>query len=246
MQVGVTAVADFVPDLYASTSSPSQAVKAYGGDIMVPLLETREFPLAAFTDIAVDPNNTDGWMIGFGGRLVGVITYGAQLRVLQKGFIPSYFDANYDLFRAQKFDQMQLSPASGTYTGWLATLGTSLGTNIFIFNVELDGPFASGPVIPEATIATANQSDYPHLRGLLQLNQVGTFPFYFTATYDKYFIGAQNGFFQDLVAPNSAVAGLDVNYKTGAAVLTLAYNAQWNTATQSFDVTSSLQASVQF
>ena len=62
----------------------------------------------------------------------------------------------------------------------------------------------------------------------------------------KYYIGAEHGFFQDLVDPTFAVIGLDVNYKTGAAVLTLAYNAQWNPTTQSFDVTSSLQASVQF
>jgi hypothetical protein len=247
MQVGFTAVADFSPGLYDQTSSPAATVKAYGGDIMVPILDGKEFPLDAFTDIAVDPNNTTGWMIGGEGRLIGIFTYEAQLRILQDGFIPSYFDANYDIFRAQKFDEMQAPPPSGIYTGWLASLGTSLFTNIFLFNIELDGPFSPAGVTADlAALDAMNQNQYAHLRGVMKLNQVGTFPFYFDAFYDKYYIGAEHGFFQDLVDPTFAVIGLDVNYKTGAAVLTLAYNAQWNPTTQSFDVTSSLQASVQF
>ena len=81
---------------------------------MVPILDGKAFPLAAFTDIAFDPNSTAGWMIGVGGRLVGIFTYGAQLRVMQNGFIPSYFDANYDIFRAQKFDDDAAATTSGT------------------------------------------------------------------------------------------------------------------------------------
>ena len=103
------------------------------------------------------------------------------------------------------------------------------------------GPFQALP-----PVATTNQSDYPHLRGVMQLNEINKFPFYFDASYDKYFIGAEHSFFPDLVDPTNAVIGLDINYKTGASVLTLAYKAQWNPALQTFDVTSSLQASVQF
>ena len=85
---------------------------------------------------------------------------------------------------------------------------------------------------------------------MLRLNQIETFPFYFDASYEKYFIGAENGFFQDLVDPTNAVIGLDMNYKTGASVLTLAYNVKWdptaNNGQGQFDVTSSLQASMNF
>jgi hypothetical protein len=205
-------------------------------------------PLVAFTDAAIDPNQTAGWMLGVGGRLIGVITYGAQLRIQQNGFIPSYFDANYDLFRQQKFYQMELPAPSGIYQGWLASLGTSLFRDKFVANVELDGPFNVAGVVSDFSTAnpTMNQTDYPHLRGVLQLNEIKNFPFYFDASYDKYLIGAETGFFQDLVDPTDAVIGLNIHYKTGAAVLTLAYSAQWNPATQQFDVTSSLQVGVKF
>jgi hypothetical protein len=98
----------------------------------------------------------------------------------------------------------------------------------------------------EANPSTVKQADYPHLRAVLELNQIDKFPFYFDASYEKYYIGAINGFFRDMVDPTDAVIGLDVNYKTGASVLTLAYNAKWNPATNEFEVTSSLQAAVMF
>ena len=108
----------------------------------------------------------------------------------------------------------------------------------------MDGPFTVKGVA--AIPSSANQVDYPHLRGVLRLNEIKSFPFFFDASYDKYLIGAKTGFFQDLVDPTDAVIGLNVNYKTGASVLTLAYNAKWNPLTSQFDVTSSLQVSMKF
>ena len=245
MQVGATIVADTNPDLYSTTGAAAKTIAAYGADIAVPILGGKVFPLVAFTDLAIDPNQTTGWMIGFGGRLISVFTYGAQLRVLQNGFIPSYFDANYDIFRAKKYVFMQLTPSTGTYYGWNASLGTSLFTDKFVFNTTMDGPFTVKGVVANPSV-NANQVDYPHLRGVLRLNQIDKFPFFFDASYDKYLIGAKTGFFQDLVDPTDAVIGLNVNYKTGASVLTLAYNAKWNPLTSQFDVTSSLQVSMKF
>ena len=246
MQVGATVVADTNPYLYNKPLSGASAktIAAYGADIAVPILGGKVYPLVAFTDVAIDPNQTAGWMIGFGGRLISVFTYGAQLRVLQNGFIPTYFDANYDIYRAKKYDYMQLTPSSGTYIGWNASLGTSLFTDTFVFNATMDGPFTVKGVA--AIPSSANQVDYPHLRGVLRLNEIKSFPFFFDASYDKYLIGAKTGFFQDLVDPTDAVIGLNVNYKTGASVLTLAYNAKWNPLTSQFDVTSSLQVSMKF
>jgi hypothetical protein len=105
----------------------------------------------------------------------------------------------------------------------------------------MDGPFKALPAV-----ATENQTDYPHLRGVLKLNEIGAFPFFFDASYDKSRIGAESGFFQDLVDPTDAVIGLNVNYKTGASVLTLAYSAKWDPNNKIFNVTSSLQASMKF
>ena len=246
MQTGLTVVADNNPALYADTVAKSSAIAVYGGDIMVPLINSKSFPLAAFTDVAIDPNHTAGWMLGFGGRLAYIFTYGAQLRILQDGFIPSYFDANYDIYRAKKFDYMQDDSNTGgsSYAGWYASLGTSLFGDKFIFNLALDGPFASKGKVSD--IDNAEQNDYPHLRGVLALGEIPMLPVFFDASYEKYLIGAESGFFQDLVDPTDAVVGLDVNYRTGASVLTLAYNAKWNPATGQFDVTSSLRASMKF
>jgi hypothetical protein len=243
MQVGATAVADTNPGLYAPTATPADTVVAYGADIAVPIVGGKAFPLTTFTDLAFDPNQSAGWMIGLSGRLIGIFTYGAQLRVLQDGFIPSYFDANYDIYRAQRFDFMQLAPGSGVSTGWYASLGTSLLKDKLVFNAALDGPFrASGTTLA----SDPAQTDYPHLRSVLSLGEIPGFPFFFDASYEKYLLGARNGFFPDLVDPTDAVIGLAVNYRTGASVLTMLYNAQWDPTAGKFDVMSSLQASVQF
>ena len=71
--------------------------------------------------------------------------------------------------------------------------------------------------------------------------------FYVSGSYDKYFLGKENGFFADLVDPSDAVITAAVNYKTGAAVFTLLYNLAYNPENPNgFDVTSSLQSSIQF
>jgi hypothetical protein len=245
MQVGATLVADTDPGLYDATLSAAP-VAAYGADIAVPLVDGKEFPLTAFTDLAFDPNKSMGWMIGADGRLIRVFTYGAQFRILQDGFIPSYFDADYDIYRAQKYEFMQQSHSSSFSPSWYASLGMSLFDDILVFNVALDGPFKESVAIGEAALGTADQTDYPHFRAVLDLNRIDKIPFYFDATYEKYFIGAINGFFPDLVDPTDAVIGLNVNYKTGASVLTLAYNANWAPAANKFEVSSSLQVSVMF
>ena len=247
LQVGATLVADTDPGLYDATSY-SGSVEAYGGDILVPIFGG-PFSLSAFTDLAFDPNTSMGWMLGAGGSLFGLVTYVAQLRVLQDGFIPSYFDATYDVFRAQRADLMEASPGSGFVPGWLARLGATFVQDKVVFGATLDGPFQpDGAFIAPAGDpgATPDPGRYLHLRGIFTIQQIPGLPFFVDASYDKYCIGAKNGFFQDLVDPTDAVIGMDINYQTGASVLTLAYNATWDPAVGRFRVTSSLSASVKF
>jgi len=247
-QLGILAAVDRTPYnkggiAYEPTGTdPSTAdpIVVWGADITVPILGGKAFPLAAFTELAFEPNDSFGWMIGFGGKLIGLFTYGAQLRVMQDGFIPSYFDANYDIYAAEKYIFMQQPTGSGSYTGWFASLGTSLFEDVLIFKTSLDGPFAAAPA------GSQNQTDYPHLRAVLKLDQLGAFPFFFDASYEKYRLGAEDGFFSDMFDPTDAVIGLSVNYKTGASVLTLMYDAKWDPAASEFIVTSSLQASMKF
>ncbi len=250
LQAGLTVAMDTQPDLYKAPSNPVETMTAYGVDVMAPILGGKAFPLAAFMDIAFDPNATMGSMIGFGGKLVGIINYGAQIRVLQDGFIPVYFDANYDLYRARKHDFMTTDALKGDAfnAGWYASLGTSFLGDQIVFNAALDGPMKEKPAV-----ASSDQTDYPHLRGIFHFGEGVIGGIYFDASYEKYFLGKENGFFKDLVDPTDAVIGLAVNYKTGASVLTLKYDASWNPDFNNgdgtfgkFEVRSSLSASMKF
>ncbi len=242
LQIGATLAMDRGVAGLASSASFDPLV-VYGADIFLPVLGGQLFPLAAFSEMAFEPNGRFGAMIGAGGRLLGLVTYGAQLRLLGAGFTPVYFDANYDLFRAQKAALMQapLDPAAKGFAGWLAKAGTSLFEDKLYFSVSVDGPFRAIP------LSSNNQAEYPHLRGVVGMAEGVLGGFFVSGSYDKYFIGKKNGFFADLVDPSDAVITAAFNYKTGAAVFTLLYNLSYNPASpKGFDVTSSLQSSIKF
>ncbi len=246
LQLGFTGAFDTAPDLYATTTNPAKTIGVFGMDTFVPLNSSGLFPMAAFADLAYEPNKSAGGMVGVGGRIIAIFTYGAQLRILGAGFIPTYFDANYDLYKAQKFDFMQQSPSGNGLVGWYASLGTSLLRDKLVLMASLDGPFKAAERLADPRPATAAQTDYPHARAVFRLADGVLGGFFFDASYEKYFIGAAKPFFPDLVDPADAVIGLAINYKTGASVLTLKYDARWNTTTQQFDVRSSLSASLKF
>lgn len=245
MQVGFSAVADFDAYLWKNiqehTSTDVSPLGVYGVDVMVPILGGKAFPLAAFTDFVIEPGNRWGTMIGAGGRLFGFVTYGAQLRVLGPGFIPVYFDANYDLFRADKYDVMSLDPTGDSFVGWFASLGFSVLDDALAFKTSVDGPFKGIPAVD-----TANCADYPHLKAVASIAEGLVGGFSFDAVYEKYFLGKDDGFFPDLVSPQDAVITAQINYHTGAAVLSLLYNLRYDAATDGYVITSSIQSSIKF
>jgi hypothetical protein len=241
MQAGLTAVVDRDPGLYDDSLVDPDPIAVYGADVMVPILSSKVVSLAAFADLAFEHNKSMGAMTGVGGKLIGLFTYGAQLRVLQEGFIPVYFDANYDIYRSQKYTLMQTDASGGDFfAGWYASLGTSLLEDKLVFKTSLDGPFKAIPA------ALGNQTDYPHAKAIFVFGEGIIGGIFFDASYEKYYIGADGGFFEDLVNLEDAVIGLAINYQTGASVLTLKYDATWNPVTMSFDVSSSISASMKF
>ncbi|MFZ4618670.1 MAG: hypothetical protein ACOYM2_21100, partial [Rectinemataceae bacterium] len=196
-----------------------------------------------------EPKSRTGFMIGAGGTLLGIFSYGTQLRILSPGFIPTYFDANYDLNREKKAIAVSSVALASekSVLGWLASIGTNLLGDKLGANVSIDGPFSGDAAAanPQA------QAAWPHLRGVARLAD-GLLPgVYADATYEKYYIGKVKGFFQDLVDPTDAIAGMNINYKTGGSVLTLMYNAKWvdeNGTPEETDwkVSSSIQAAIKF
>ncbi|MDX9898942.1 MAG: hypothetical protein RBT62_08480 [Spirochaetia bacterium] len=243
LQIGTSLAFDRgVPGLASTVSF--DPVFIYGADIFLPILTGKAFPLAAFTELAFEPNGSKGFMLGAGGRLLSVITYGAQLRLLGNGFVPTYFDANYDLFRVQKagYMAMDLDPTEKGYAGWLAKAGASVFEDKLYFSVSADGTFKKTPQMP-----SNNSAEYPHVRGIVGMAEGVLGGFFVSGSYDKYFLGKDNSFWTDLVDPSNAVIGAALNYKTGAAVFTLLYSLSYNPESPNgFDVTSSLQSSIKF
>jgi hypothetical protein len=218
--------------------NPEASIAIFGADIILPMLGSSSFPFSAFADIAFQPNGRSGEMVGFSGRVFDFLIWGAQLRFLQSGFIPNYFDANYDLYRQDRFDQMH-APGTGKNTaGWYASIGLSLFSDLVVFNVAFDGPIQATP-----TVFESDQAMYPHARVVFRLGE-GLLPLYFDASYEKYFIGRKLSFFPDLAEPNDSVIGLSANYRSGPSVLSILYHAAWDPSTLSLVIRSSIQSTI--
>ena len=233
LQVGLTGVVDTQPYFGTiSTGSPSP-VTAFGADVMVPLVYQKDvISLIAFTDVATLQAKSWGYMIGAGGRLINIFTYGAQIRLLGSGFTPDYFGPTYDLLRDQQYDLVQAGGTGSTF-GWLATIGTSLLNDLLIFKITLDGPFV--------TTETDPLLSYPHLRGTLTLGE-GLVPgISFNFSYDKKGITS----FNDLVSAQYAAIQALVNFRTGPAVITFVYKIVYDPSqSPQWNVTSGLQTSI--
>jgi hypothetical protein len=243
LQVGGTVALDRKPDLYIGDDSINPVV-LYGADLTLPLITKPALSLTTFADIAflqntVGPGNKGkGEMVGFGGRLIGIIMYGAQIRVLGEDFIPTYFDSAYDLFRADKYDIVQAANID-SYLGWLGSLGFAVFDDALIFNVTLDGPF-SQPGGGDPT----NYLDWPHLNAVFILGE-GLIPnLTLEASWDKRSLGAQDGFFRDLITAEDAVIGARVNYSIGAMVLSLVYQLTYDPS-DGWETKSGIESAIQ-
>jgi hypothetical protein len=246
LQIGGTAVVDQNPLLYVDSANlgsypASSLIYVLGGDVTLPILTGKALALTAFAEGAMEMNDAMGLIGGIRGKLLGFVNYGAQIRYLQEGFVPSYFDSNYDLYRAERFDYVQNTSAGAFTPGWFANLGFELFTSMIVFDAKLDGPFA-----PIPSVSSNNSAAYPHLRGTLVLKDDLIGGISFEGGYEKYFIGRNGSLLNDLIDPTDAIIGFSVNYQTGSTVLTLSYSYSWNPTVQDWDVSSSLSASVRF
>lgn len=248
LQLGGTVVVDRNPELWALMDPSSEyesqnlaPVSVFGMDMILPIISGQVFPLAVYTDVAFQPEKRNGIMLGAAGRLVSIIAYGAELRFLSPGFIPVYFDANYDIFRAQKAALMASSPDGESFAGWLFKTGVHLMDDKLFFDIVLDGPFARIPEDPQP-----NPSLYPHLRLSAGLGEGLLGGFFFNLAWDKYNLGRDDELFKSIIDPTDAVITAALNYRSGAAVFTLLYNLVWDPQKEDFTVSSSLQSSIRF
>ncbi|MFW5684833.1 MAG: hypothetical protein ACOC1I_08265, partial [Spirochaetota bacterium] len=231
LQLGGTVVADRMPFYYAQddpdatvatflpagTTAEEASVLVWGADFRLPILNNPVISLAGFGDYVMQNMNSGG-MLGAGGRLFGVMTYGGQLRFLGENFIPVYFGSAYDLYRHQNYavyagvDGFAIPP----YVGWFASAGFSLIEDQLVFSANVDGPFGDleGP-------DTLTQ---PHLLATLLVEEGLLGGFSFEASYDKQGIAD----LADLLNPEDAVIGARVNYRIENATISLVYDLKYN------------------
>ena len=239
MQVGATLAVDTASanPLQSSTepaaAAPGSPVYVYGGDIRIPLFSiTDTASMIAFTDVAAIQSQTVGGAVGVSGRLIGIFTYGAQLRLMQASFIPDYFGPQYDVSR-QAYASYVTSGVTGSTFGYLASLGTSLLGDKLVFTVTMDGPFT--------TTATLSSLQYPELRAVLSMAE-GVVPgLFFNVMYDKQSITSLG----DLISQQNGSIAAQVSFKSGPAVISFVYQLSYMPGqTPNPIITSGLQSSV--
>ena len=232
-----TALVDSLDNpIYSDPENQVESVTIFGIDFIQPILSNPVISLAGFGDLVFQPEGTGG-MLGVGGRFLSLIPYSVQLRVLGENFIPVYFDATYDLYRAEKYLVSSGVATIDSYVGWLASTGFSIMQDMIVFNVLLDGPFKA---VPSGDVNDHSANEYPHLRADFTVAE-GVLPgFFFNAYYDKKYITS----FSDLIDREGAVIGATVNYKTGPAVVTLAYDVRYNPSTGEYDTAAKLMTSI--
>ncbi len=244
LQVGFTVAMDRDPyyhledrDFNGDGTPDEGSVLILGGDFLQPIIQKKLLSLAVFGDIAFEKKHVGG-MLGFGGRLVKVIPYRGELRILGKNFIPVYFDATYDLFRPLKYEIFAGRGEIPGYVGWLASTGISLLQDSLSLIFTLDGPFQK-PAPEDET----NFSNYPHLRGVFSVTE-GLLPgIFMNASYDKRYLRE----FNDLIDPEGAVVGAELGFKSGPATIAIVYSLRYNPALEGdtkWEVTSGLQSSL--
>ncbi|TVQ24156.1 MAG: hypothetical protein EA383_11830 [Spirochaetaceae bacterium] len=230
LEVGTTVVTDRDPwyferrdpdsSLHESTEATSP-VTIWGLDLRQPVLNTPVLSLALFSDV-VNQNNNWGSMVGFGGRTLGFLSFGAQARFLGENFIPSYFDGSYDLFRRSRYEVYRGNATVESYVGWLASLGFSFLQDQLVFSASMEGPFEApitdvdgdGRPTPQALARN------PILRGSFLIGD-GVIPgITVGANYEKRNLQTIG----DVISPEDAVIGARINYRTGPAVISLTYD----------------------
>jgi hypothetical protein len=248
LETGLTFAADTDPyfntasatAVEAGTLTDATSVSAFGMDVRVPIVSVENVvSLIAYTDAASLQGTSWGGMIGVGGRLINIFTYGLQLRFLGENFIPDYFGATYDLYRDAQYQIVTSGTIySQSMVGWLASFGTSFLEDKIVAKASIDGPFGA----PTPTTEAEKILYCPHLRGIVSLAE-GIVPgISFDFSYDKKAIMT----WADLVSAQNAAIQAQLNFKSGPAVISLVYKIVYDpTTTEGWVVTSGLQSSIE-
>jgi hypothetical protein len=219
LQLGVTVATDRDPYYFAERNPESEFYQAapsdetvlmWGLDMRQPILTGSVMSLAAYGDLAFQEDRLGG-MVGAGGRMLGFLIYGAQIRVTEDNFVPEYFDGTYDRRRLERLARYQEQEVVKGGAGWWTRIGFSLLNDAVVFNSTVSGPFA------------VDTDTYPELRSQLTIAE-GFVPGFSglsaEAGYAKFDIRG----WDDLTTAEDAIIGARVNIRSGPVVISLVYD----------------------
>ncbi len=245
LEVGFTVAADSNPYYYADPDvvtipADPDSASMFGFDVFLPILTSGVATLASFGDLAFQSGST-GAMLGVGGRLLGFLNYGAQMRFLGTNFIPSYFDSSYDAFRVSRYTVLSSDEEEFPgYVGWFASTGFGIPNffdggegDLVNFTASISGPFG----IDYETVDPLDER-LPVLTGTLTVAEL--YGFSADASYIKRYLTSISEVFD----PTNALVQARINYRTGAAVISLVYDLEWDPIEGTFDVTSGLESAI--
>lgn len=253
-QIGFTYVTDRDPYFFQKDMEPASynTTTVMGADIKIPVVELPIFNMDLYGDYVWqnDMKNT-GAMFGFGGKIIRMISYDAQVRLMGEDFIPEYFNREYDLNRTgSRYHTMFGTPekrllrdadgnlvvdAEGNPTyedvyytlpatnGFMASLGANI-QNIINIKATLTSPleyFSENPTFEEGV---SNPADFPSLRASAVLNEEFLKILSAEFHYNKEGIDSWNS----LVDPTNAVIGGVMTYYAGSIAISYLMDIKYN------------------
>lgn len=227
--------ADKDPQAEAVVPNSIDTVAVYGVDLRLPVLSSDMLTMAVFGD-TVFQDDSAGGMVGTSGRIARIFLYGAQVRVLDDGFIPSYFDRTYDRRRVERYaiyKGLATEEPQG-HVGWLAYTGLAVFQDLMEFTVRMSGPIGSPDDV------------YPELVSQLSVRE-GVIPGFSGLSFDAYYNKFELRDYDDLVDPENALVGARVNVRSGPVVISLIYDLRYDPYPASGDnwiVTSRLESAI--
>ncbi len=237
LQIGATVATDREPYYFAEKNEAfdgsvesSPEVLILGVDFRLPLFSRDAVTLATFGDY-VRQDESPGAMAGFGGRLLGYLLYGGQLRYLGENFVPVYFDGSYDLFRLEQFllydAEESIVPE---HWGWQGTLGFAFFDDSLVFRSSVEGPLGPG------------SGTDPRLRSSLSVGPGLLAGFSLEGEYIKRNIGSLG----DLTDPEDSLILARFGYQTGPATISLVYRLRHDPFTEGdpWQVSSGLESTI--
>ncbi len=244
LEIGYSVVGDMDPfrytedpTVYGYASGNGQSIVVHGADFRLPLIANDIISLATFGDVVFEGSHAGG-MLGAGARLFKVLPIMAQIRILGTNFIPVYFGATYDIYRALYYKvanaETEVVPST---IGWFASTGFAFFEDQLSLSLSMDGP-----IVKPLPNDLDNWVNWPHMRLIFLVGKDLLQSFDFSFWYDKTNIQAP----ADLIDfENNTVIGAAINYYSGPAVLTLEWDIRYKPMeTPSWETTAKLKSSI--